>query len=561
MKYYNMYPRGVSLIMMLLCCLGLNAQTYLQYWFDTDTKLKKADLSAGVAKEAVDVQHLSQGLHTLYMRARTPGAEFEYSPITTSTFIKFTTGDGSVLEYWFDEDVDNRSTIDVNAESGKEQVLNLDLSNLDRFPTGVHQLNMRVAHNGGHYSPVYSAYVLRLLGGSDGTRLEYWFDEDYDNPSSIDVNAESGEEQMLMLDLSNIERFPFGVHQLNMRVAHVGGHYSPVYSAYVLRLPGGTGDSVMEYWFDDDFENHASIPVSTDKDGVQALNLDLSDMSKFPYGFHRLNMRVASLGSQYSPVYSANVMRLRAGANNYLSYWLDDDYANRHHVMATAGHGKEPSFKTKLDFSQVSAGMHRLHYRIASQNIDDGPVYEVPVLVTRWYNDQTDVKVTSQSWWMDDNDANTSVFANPKNIVTQKYTLDPTKFDPGQYAFHVQYQNSAMVWSAENVTYFYKEAASGRLRAGIMPEDPTGIEDTSQAENVSCTYYNGTIYIDCESPQLGKTGVVIVCDMMGRIVAQQSVTNSDGIHAAISVENLANQLLIVRLNSGNVRYSQKIFKR
>lgn len=486
MKYF-MYPRGVSLFIMMLCVLGMNAQTYLQYWFDTDTKPQKADLSAGVAKEIIDVQHLSQGLHTLYMRAHTPGAEYEYSPITTSTFIKYATCEGSVLEYWFDED--------------------------------------------------------------------------YDNPSSIDVDAESGEEQVLMLDLSNIERFPLGVHQLNMRVAHNGGHYSPIYSAYVLRLPGGTGDSVLEYWFDDDFENHASMPVSTDKDGVQALNLDLSDMSKFPYGFHRLNMRVASLGSQYSPVYSANVMRLRAGANNYLSYWLDDDYANRRHVMATKGNGKEPLFKTRLDFSKVPAGMHRLHYRIASQDMDDGPVYEVPVLITQWYNDHTYITVTNESQWLNDDDAVISALVNPKTIVTQEYTLDPANYDTGQHAFHIQYQNSAMVWSAENVTYFYKEAATGRLRAGLMPEDPSGIEDTSQAENVSCTYYNGTIYIDCESPQLGKTGVVIVCDMMGRVVAQQNVTNSDGIHAAISVENLASQLLIVRLNSGNVRYSQKIIKR
>ena len=153
----------------------------------------------------------------------------------------------------------------------------------------------------------------------------------------------------------------------------------------------------------------ASIPVLTDKDGIQKLDLDLSDMSKFPYGLHRLNMRVASLGSQYSPVYSAIVMRLRGGANNYLTYWLDDDYANRRHTWSTNGNGKDAYFKVRLDFSSASAGMHRLHYRIASQDLDDGPIYEVPILVTRLYNNTlSDITITNQSTWLDDADAKQS---------------------------------------------------------------------------------------------------------------------------------------------------------
>ena len=489
MKYFNMYPRGVSLFMILLCVLGMNAQTYLQYWFDTDQKAERADLSgAGIVEQAIDVQHLSQGLHTLYMRARTPGAEYEYSPISTSTFFKFITSEGSVLEYWFDEDVDNPSTIAVNVELGKEQILTLDLSNIERFPLGVHQLNMRVAHNGGHYSPVYSAYV--------------------------------------------------------------------------LRLPSGTGESMLEYWFDEDYENHASIPVSIDNDMLQKLDLDLSDMTKFPYGFHRLNIRVASNGSQYSPVYSANVMRLRSGPNNYLTYWLDEDYTNRRHTWSTTGNGKDAYFKVHLDFSTASDGMHRLHYRISSQEIDDGPVYEEPILVTRKYNNATNVTVVNQSYWLDDVTTVIKAISDPKDVVSQTYTLIPENYSVGQHAFYVQYQNSADVWSEENVTYFYKEGgANGRLREGIMPEDPTGINNVADAESFGCSYNNGTIYVDCQSPRLGNTGVIMVCDMTGRVVAQQSVPNSDGIHAAVSVENLSRQLLIVKLVSGDVRYSQKVMKR
>lgn len=447
MIHNMMLPRGVSLLLMLLCTLGISAQK-LQYWYDTDKTPRQTDIPAsGTLSGKIDVQHLPQGFHTIYMRVKQAGAQYEYSPITMSTFIKFATGQGSQLQYWFDEDVDNLSTIAVDANSEEEQVLTLDLSNIERFPLGVHQLNMRVAHNGGHYSPVYSAYV--------------------------------------------------------------------------LRLPGGTGNSVLEYWFDDDFKNHGSMPISTDNGRFQTLNLDLSDMSRFPYGLHRLNMRVASLGSQFSPVYSAMVMRLRGGANNYLTYWLDDDYANRRHAWSTTGNGKDAYFKVRLDLSSATAGMHRLHYRIASQSQDDGPVYEEPILVTRLYNSElSDLTINYQSTWLDNAEAKQSVVAKPSSLFTKIFQLEPSSFAEGQqHAFHMQFQNSAGVWSSENVTYFYKDSSTGKLRVGHMRTDVTntnktnvtGIDETKEDGRFNIYTLNGLLVIkDAETLQGLPKGIYIV---------------------------------------------------
>lgn len=481
-----LYPKWFCTFLLLLCALDMNAQMELEYWFDkySDPHTVPMSFSEGTISPSLNAGKLSHGLHTVYFRVKDGDT---YSPVSSSTFYKFTGTEESVIEYWFEGQTDKKNS-----------------------------------------SP---------------------FKYDYE------------ESQIVTLDLSDVEKFPLGVHQLNMRVAAYGGLYSTVYSTFIMRLPNGSGDSMIEYWFDDDISKLETWPVSITRGEVQELNLDLSDATKFPLGFHKLNMRIAAYGNQYSPTYSAYVMRVPEGAKSQITYWLDDDYKNGRTVISGKDSNGITELDALLDFSKTPSGMHRLMYRITSNGFDAGVVYEVPILVTRRYNQQADVTVIGESHWFDESNAALSFISNPQSIYTISYDLNPTSFVAGQHAFHVQYKNSAEVWSAENVTYFYKEPATGRLRAGIMPEDPTGIEDTSQAESISCAYYNGTIYIDCESPQLGKTGVIIVCDIMGRIVAQQSVTNSEGIHAVISVDNLANQLLIVKLNSGNVRYSQKIIKR
>ena len=124
--------------------------------------------------------------------------------------------------------------------------------------------------------------------------------------------------------------------------------------------------------------------------------------------------------------------------------------------------------------------------------------------------------------------------------------------------FHVQYQNSAEVWGEPSATYFYKEA-SGAMKIGIMPTDIDGIDDVEQNREVLCSCEQGIIYIDCLSPLLAATGIVTVHDTTGKMVARQTVGNSDGIHARLNVQAYDKQLLIIRLTSGNVTFTKKLF--
>lgn len=396
-------------------------------------------------------------------------------------------------------------------------------------------------------------WIIAIVGVRAQT-LEYWFDN-YSNPRSLLLN---GGKVITDIDVQHLKT---GLHTLYLRVKD-GSVYSPVSSSTFFKFTARNA-SLIEYWFDGDVKNLASMPINTETDVMQIVDLDLTNTDKFPLGIHQLSMRIADASGIYSPIYNTLVMRLPIGETKQLTYWLDDDYVNgRRVVSSNLLNTKGRVFVSNLDFSKVSSGMHRLKFRITTNIIDHGVVYEAPILVTRRYinnKKEETVTIVSGTHWVDDLFHYEDKSFVPGNMVVRSFDLNPANYGVGQHELHVQYKNSAEVWTEENITYFYKETANGRLVAGIMPEDEmTGIYGVSQTEEVICVCDNGIIYLDCQSSKLGKTGVVTICDMMGRIVAQQNVNNAEGIHAVINMESHIHQLVIVKLMSGDVHYSQKV---
>lgn len=458
------------------------------------------------------------------------------------------------LEYWFDN-YSNPTTVPMPVAGGTLTAH----PNCTKLSQGFHTVFFRIKAGDGTYSPVYSSQFIKFAA-SGVLKLEYWFDGDVKKSATCDISTETTDEQELLIDLTDTERFPLGIHQLNFRVAAYGGNYSPVYSSLVMKMPGGNGNSMLEYWFDDDITKKASQPINTNLDTMQKLELDMSDPALFPMGFHKLSMRVVAHGSQYSPVYTAYVMKLHDGPRSQITYWLDDNYQNgRHIVAAEKSDGQNRYFMPTLDFSGVPSGMHRLKFRITSNDFDDGVVYEYPVLVTRRYNsDQTNVNIVSDMNWVDDLAHFENNGFTPQSVVIRNYTLDPNDYQVGQHAFHIQYKNSASVWTEQNTTYFYKDAASGRLYSGFMSSETDGIDDANQSDYFYCIYERGTVIFDCLSSKLASTGMIVVYDLKGNVIAKQRVDNANGIHAEISVQNRTRQIAIVKFFSGEVCYTKKL---
>ena len=104
------------MIFWLALIASVKAQDRLEYWFDSYSGAKQIAISSGIINTALDVSELSNGFHTLYMRVKSGNT---YSPVTSSIFLKHSASTGTIIEYWFDDNFEQRASTPVNTAAGR----------------------------------------------------------------------------------------------------------------------------------------------------------------------------------------------------------------------------------------------------------------------------------------------------------------------------------------------------------------------------------------------------------------------------------------------------------
>ena len=205
----------------------------------------------------------------------------------------------------------------------------------------------------------------------------------------------------------------------------------------------------LEYWFDDLYDLRNTTPIAT-SDAEQELNLDLRDNTKFPMGFHKLNMRV-NTGRFPSAVSSSAVLKLAAGNISQLEYWVDDDIANRKIANSKTISGKASNdggstyqFFDNLDLTDVTPGYHRLYYRAVSNSLrTTSAISMTPIMVKSLYNNASKLMMKEYSIAIDGGQPMTLPIANPKDIVNIPYTLDARGLSEGEHNIEMSFYNSS----------------------------------------------------------------------------------------------------------------------
>jgi len=327
------------------------------------------------------------------------------------------------------------------------------------------------------------------------TKYEYWFDDNFKDrvPGSL-----SGSDDAVRVSIGT-DHLDNGVHKFSFRARQSDGYYSAITSSLFLKRTAATS-SQMEYWFDDNIGLKESIDISN-TEGEQEFNLDLRDNTKFPMGFHKLNIRVTMEGEGESAVYSSPVLKLSAGTATSLEYWIDDDIAHSHTFEGhLASDGKDYLFVSDLDLGDISPGHHRLYCRaVSSSKRTVSAVTMVPILVKLQNN--TDAKITHYSISIDNTPPVTFQVDSPAEEVVVNRTIDASSLDNGEHDLSMTFWNDAGN-SVNDKSKFIVDFATDKLAT----PDPSTFKATDIHETgftASWGKVNGALYYDILVKKVG----------------------------------------------------------
>lgn len=283
----------ISIFACLLSLLPIltHAQTLTkyEYWFDDNFIGRKSGSLSGTNKlvnTIISTNGLDNGVHKFSFRAKQ--SDGYYSAVTSSLFLKRTAAQSSQMEYWFDDNFDQRESISIG-NTEEEQSFDLNLRDNAKFPMGFHKLNIRITLEGEGESAVYSSPVLKLSAGK-ATQLEYWIDDDIENACTFDGHlASDGQDYLFVsdLDLGNISP---GYHRLYCRPVS----NSKITAGAVTMMPVmvkaaiGRDAKLMQYTVAVD--NGAAMTYSIKNKDAEAEITHSLDISQLPIGDHKLTM-------------------------------------------------------------------------------------------------------------------------------------------------------------------------------------------------------------------------------------------------------------------------------
>ncbi len=425
--------------------------------------------------------NLTDGHHYVITVSYANGTEFYQSSqllCTTNGMGEVESGDQALtaFEYWCDGNISSRQWASL---SGTYKVVNvgIDATQLD---DGIHKFSFRVRQSDGKYSAVSSSLFLKTTPG-EATRLEYWVDGDITTRKYIEGQSVSAGGFMVndYLDLSGVTP---GVHRLFLRGRSADNKVvSAVTSVPILvKRPMPEGNKVV-YWIDDNVDQQESISFDNSSE-VNSLDLDLSDYTKYPVGFHRLNMKLALQDKGESAILSDGFFKSPAGQATRLEYWLDGDYKNTSKSITGQATDGEYIFNRTLDLNNVTPGAHRLFMRgKSSDNKIVSATTSAPIMVKSRYNPE---RATMESYMLvvdKDSIASTGPMS-ATNEAELDYTLNAGLLAEGTHTLKYTFWNSFGRSVTDESSFWVSKLAA--ILGDVNNDGQVGIGDIVAVTNV-----------------------------------------------------------------------------
>ncbi|MBN2610116.1 MAG: T9SS type A sorting domain-containing protein [Bacteroidales bacterium] len=210
-------------------------------------------------------------------------------------------------------------------------------------------------------------------------------------------------------------------------------------------IPRITG---YEYWFNNDFSNKTTIPVTSTQQLIINQNISTTGLSS---GLNVLNLRSFDNYGKYSSVLSSFFYKTATSQINpnpqilAYEYWIDDDYSNA--VVVNTPVQQQINIIELIPMNSLSNGIHKFNIRFKDNedlwsSVVSNFFYKTPQQVV------TQNMITEYRYWFDNDFANAvNLSLTPNQQINLTESLDLTQIPKGTYEIHFQFKDTLGMWS------------------------------------------------------------------------------------------------------------------
>ena len=390
------------------------------YWFDQNYGSHVSDTTSGSLM--VDVSHLSDGFHTLYLQtgkglvARLQSFLFYKLPASAADTTAY-------YAYWFDQDYSRR----IDGTTGGTVIV--DVTDLR---DGFHTFNIQTGE--GRVAGLRSFLFYKMpVYTPDSLSLHYhaWFDSDLENSQDGHLMGEH-----LLLGVASLGD---GFHTLNLQIG--AGDAIMLKSALFYKMPmQDSSDLALTYvcWFDQDYEGRTSGDITG--------GTLLMDVDSLEDGFHTVNLQFGGgLGAALESFlfYKMPVADI-SHARDY-TYWFDQDYEGRQSGSLTGS-------TILADVNSLRDGLHNFNLQIgdgSNATLQSWLFYKVP-------NHGAINENTVLTWhYSIDGREQTPIEVSPTNGLIH-LELDVANIAPGLHSMSHYMTSTNGSIDAANTSLFYR---------------------------------------------------------------------------------------------------------
>jgi hypothetical protein len=325
--FFSTILKTLSVLLFLAMSQSIYAQQTIveyEYWFNDDFSNRTITAITPVSQYHLDtslsVSTLPNGINVINFRAK--DSQGKYSVITSQLFYKkeiTNSGTNHLVsyEYWFDDDFQNRTLVNITPTEQTTVLTQLDVSTMSN---GMHLLNFRAKDERGYYSSIASQLFYKKEITNSGTNhivsYEYWFDDDFQNRTLVNITPTEQATVLAQLDVSTMSN---GMHLFNFRAKDERGYYSSIVSQlfYKKQLYSYTDNKIIayKYWLDDDYNNVTFVNIATPVDNLHLISL--FDMTRIPKGIHTINFQFKDDANFWSVISTDTIEKISLPIADY----------------------------------------------------------------------------------------------------------------------------------------------------------------------------------------------------------------------------------------------------